>query len=167
MKKLGLILFAFIAMGMYAMAQGQGFPGNGQGRMPGMTKEMKEMMVKNMTDRQVERLKLSEEQTAQMKVLNEALITQMMAQFTPPTDSVPRKELTREEMEKLRKEHEAKLNEMQNSYVTLTKVILSEEQFKEFEKMQKERPQGFGRPGQGGPGGRRASRMGNGGGFGN
>ena len=33
--------------------------------------------------------------------------------------------------------------------------------------MQKERPQGFGRPGQGGPGGRRASRMGNGGGFGN
>ena len=46
-----------------------------------------------------------------------------------------------EDFEKMRKEREKSLTEMQNNYVTLVKVILSEEQFVEFEKMQKERPQ--------------------------
>ena len=101
MKKLGLMLFAFLAMSMCAIAQnfggddfggqgfggqgfggqdfgGQGFGGQGFGGM-GMGMGMggqranggampqfnKEQLVKNMTDRQVERLKLTPEQTEQ------------------------------------------------------------------------------------------------------
>lgn len=166
MKKIGLILFAFLAMSVCAMAQDEGRQrGQRQGRMPRFNKEQ---MVKNMTDRQVERLKLTDEQTAQMKVLNEALVTEMMSQrpqMGKPGE--PRQELTREEREKMRAEREKKMTEMQNNYVTLVKAVLSEEQFAEFEKMQKERPQGFRqgqgpRDRQGGQGGPRRERGGNG-----
>lgn len=149
MKKLGLILFAFLAMSVCAMAQDEGRQrGQRQGRMPRFNKEQ---MVKNMTDRQVERLKLTDEQTAQMKVLNEALVTEMMSQRSQMDNpDEPRQELTREEREKMRAEREKKMTEMQNNYMTLVKAVLSEEQFAEFEKMQKERPQGS-RQRQGGP----------------
>lgn len=181
MKKLGLTLFAFLAMSMCAVAQnfggddfggqgfggqdfggqgfgGQGFGGQGFGGM-GMGMGMggqranggampqfnKEQMVKNMTDRQVERLKLTPEQTEQMKVLNEALMTERMNQITQQMGNGAQRpdfqNMKPEDFEKMRKEREQKLAEMQNNYVTLVKVILTEEQFVEFEKMQKERPQ--------------------------
>ena len=181
MKKLGLMLFAFLAMSMCAIAQnfggddfggqgfggqgfggqdfgGQGFGGQGFGGM-GMGMGMggqranggampqfnKEQLVKNMTDRQVERLKLTPEQTEQMKVLNDALMTERMNQFTQQMgNGAQRPEIQNmkpEDFEKMRQEREKKLAEMQNNYVTLVKVILTEEQFVEFEKMQKERPQ--------------------------
>ena len=183
MKKLGLMLFAFLAMSMCALAQnfggddfggqgfggqdfggqgfgGQGFGGQGMGlgmgmgmrgqrpnggAMPQFSVEQKKQMVKNMTDRQVERLKLTPEQTEQMNVLNEALVAEMSKQFTPGANNgaqaVDFQNMKPEDFEKMRKEREKTLNEMQNNYVTLVKVILTEEQFVEFEKMQKERPQ--------------------------
>ncbi|MBR3896521.1 MAG: hypothetical protein IKJ42_05835 [Bacteroidaceae bacterium] len=184
MKKLGLMLFAFLAMSMCAIAQnfggddfggqgfggqdfggqgfggqgfgGQGFGGQGMGMgmggqrfnggaMPQFSKEQKKQMVKNMTDRQVERLKLTPEQTEQMSVLNEALVAEMSKQFTPGANNGGQRpdfqNMKPEDFEKMRKEREKSLTEMQNNYVTLVKVILSEEQFVEFEKMQKERPQ--------------------------
>lgn len=149
MKKFGLIMFAFLAMSVCVMAQDENRQrGERQGRMPRFNKEQ---MVKSMTDRQVERLKLTEKQVEQMKVLNEALVTEMMSQrpqMGQPGEA--RKEMTAEEREKMRAEREKKMTEMQNNYVTLVKAVLTEEQFTEFEKMQKERPQGF-RQGQGGP----------------
>lgn len=150
MKKLGLILFAFMAMCACVMAQEQGAGRQRGQRANGMPQFNKEQMVKMMTDRQVERLKLTDEQTAQMKVLNEALITEMMNQRPQMGNPQAFQEMTPEELEKMRKEREKKLTEMQNNYITLVKVVLTEEQFSEFEKMQKERPQGFGqgnRPG--------------------
>lgn len=153
MKKFGLILFAFLAMSVCAVAQGEGRQ-RGERRMQRMNKEQ---MVERMTQRQVERLKLTDEQTAQMKVLNEALVTEMMSQRPERNDSVPRKELTREEREEMRKQHQAKMEEMQNNYVTLVQAVLTPEQFTEFEKMQKERPRG---PRPGGPRGPRGDRGG-------
>ena len=181
MKKLGLMLFAFLAMSMCAIAQnfggddfggqgfggqgfggqdfgGQGFGGQGFGGM-GMGMGMggqranggampqfnKEQLVKNMTDRQVERLKLTPEQTEQMMVFNDALMTERMNQFPQQMGNGAQRldfqNMKPEDFEKMRQEREKKLAEMQNNYVTLVKVILTEEQFVEFEKMQKERPQ--------------------------
>lgn len=167
MKKLGLILFAFMAMSVCALAQGQG-EGRQRGQRPGgMRAPNKEQMVKMMTDRQIERLKLTEKQIEQMKVLNEALVTEMMSQRPQMGNPQERQEMTPEEREKMRKEREKKMTEMQNNYVTLVKAVLTEEQFIEFEKMQKERPQGF-RQGnrRGGPGGQGGGPRGNRGGFG-
>ena len=67
MKKIGLILFAFLAMSVCAMAQ---MPNFDRGEM-----------LKNMTKQQVERLKLNEEQTAKMLVLNDSLMSSMMSGF--------------------------------------------------------------------------------------
>ena len=157
MKKIGMIMFALLLMSVGAIAQ------NEQRRAPQMPRMDKKAMVENMTKRQVERLKLTDEQTAQMKVLNEALVTEMMAGRPQMNDSVPRKELSREELEAQRKVREKRMEEMRNNYVTLTKASLTPEQFVEFEKMQKERPQGMGRPqGQGNrrPGGPREGGFG-------
>lgn len=67
MKKIGLILFAFLAMSVCAMAQ-----------MPNFDRGQ---MLKNMTDGQVERLKLNKEQAAKMLVLNDSLMSSMMSGF--------------------------------------------------------------------------------------
>lgn len=153
MKKIGLILFALMLMSVGAAAQQNA--GGRERRGPRMDKAT---MVERMTDRQVKRLKLTEDQTAQMKVLNEALVTEMMSQAPQRNDSVPRREMSREEREAQRKAREARMEEMRNNYVTLAKAILTPEQFAEFEKMQKERPQG--RPG--GPRGQRGGQRGGG-----
>ena len=104
MKKLGLILFAFMAMCACVMAQEQGAGRQRGQRANGMPQFNKEQMVKMMTDRQVERLKLTDEQTAQMKVLNEALITEMMNQRPQMGNPQAFQEMTPEELEKMRKE---------------------------------------------------------------
>ena len=137
MKKIGLILFALMLMSVGAVAQQNA--GGRERRAPRMDKAT---MVKRMTDNQVKRLKLTKEQTEQMNVLNEAYVTEMMAQGPQRNDSIPRREMSREERDAQRKAREARMNEMRNNYVTLAKAILTPEQFKEFEKMQKERPQG-------------------------
>lgn len=151
MRKIGLILVAFLLMSVGAVAQQNA--GNRERRAPRMDKAT---MVERMTERQVKRLKLTEKQVEQMKVLNEALVTEMMAGATPQRDSIPRREQTREQREAQRKAREARMEEMRNNYVTLVKAVLTPEQFVEFEKMQKERPQGMqgrqgGRNRQGGP----------------
>lgn len=158
MKKIGLILFALMLMSVGAVAQQNA--GGRERRAPRMDKAT---MVKRMTDNQVKRLKLTKEQTEQMNVLNEAYVTEMMAQGPQRNDSIPRREMSREERDAQRKAREARMNEMRNNYVTLAKAILTPEQFKEFEKMQKERPQGR----QGRQGGQRGQRGGqrDGGGF--
>ena len=133
MKKLGLILFAFLAMSVCALAQGQGEGrqrGQRSGGMPGFNKEQ---MVKSMTDRQKDRLKLTDKQVEQMKVLNESLVTEMMKQRPQMVNPQERQQMTSEEREKQRKEREKKMTEMQNNYVTLVKAVLTEDQFKEFE----------------------------------
>ena len=132
MKKIGLILFALMLMSVGAVAQQNA--GGRERRAPRMDKAT---MVKRMTDNQVKRLKLTKEQTEQMNVLNEAYVTEMMAQGPQRNDSIPRREMSREERDAQRKAREARMNEMRNNYVTLAKAILTPEQFKEFEKMQK------------------------------
>ena len=69
MKKFGLILFASLAMSVGAMAQ---MPNFDRGEM-----------VKNMTNGQVERLKLNKDQAAKMQALNDTLMSSMMGGFTP------------------------------------------------------------------------------------
>lgn len=168
MKKIGLILFAFLAMTFSAMAQD-----NGERReRRGGQRMNKEQMVERMTQRQVERLKLTKEQTAQMKVLNESLVTEMMAGRTERpnrNDSNASRQMSREERDSVRQAREKRMTEMQNNYVTLVKAVLTPEQFTEFEKMQKERPQGrFGGPRDGQRGGQRGGQGGGQrGGFGN
>ena len=164
MKKIGLILLSLVLMSVGAVAQN-----NNAGRERRAPRMDKETMVKNMTDRHVKRLKLTEKQTEQMKVLNEALVTEMMSGTNQRNgvqrndnqggNAQPGRVLSREEREEARKAREKRMTEMQNNYVTLVKAVLTPEQFVEFEKMQKERPQGrFGngnRPGGNRPGGPR------------
>lgn len=126
MKKIGLILFASLAMSVGAMAQ---MPNFDRGEM-----------LKNMTKQQVERLKLNEEQAAKMLVLNDSLMSSMMSGFRPGAD------MGQVDFEAMR----AKMEKAREKYTKGVKELLTEEQYKEFEKMQKERMQRFG--GQGGPG---------------
>ncbi len=171
MKKIGLILFAFLAMTFSAVAQD-----NGERRARREGPRMnKEQMVENMTKRQVERLKLTKEQTDQMKVLNEALVTEMMAnnpgRQVRTESAATRRQMTSEQREAARKEREKRTTEMQSNYAKKVKAVLTPEQFAEFEKMQKERPQGRNqngrRGGQGGPrGGQGGGPRGGQGGFG-
>jgi len=125
MKKIGLILFASLAMSVGAMAQ---MPNFDRGEM-----------LKNMTKQQVERLKLNEEQAAKMLVLNDSLMSSMMSGFRPGAD------MGQVDFEAMR----AKMEKAREKYTKGVKALLTEEQYKEFEKMQKERMQRFG--GQGGP----------------
>lgn len=127
MKKNGLILFAFLAMSVSAMAQ---MPNFDRGEM-----------LKNMTKEQAERLKLNETQAAKMLVLNDSLMSSMMSGFRPGAD------MGQVDFEAMR----AKMEKAREKYTKGVKALLTEEQYKEFEKMQKERMQRFG-GGQGGPG---------------
>ena len=126
MKKIGLILFASLAMSVSAMAQ---MPNFDRGEM-----------LKNMTKQQVERLKLNEEQAAKMLVLNDSLMSSMMSGFRPGAD------MGQVDFEAMR----TKMEKAREKYTKGVKALLTEEQYKEFEKMQKEHMQRFG--GQGGPG---------------
>lgn len=149
MKKIALFLFALMVMVAGAMAQENNNRGEGR-RAPQMNKET---MVKNMTDRQVKRLKLNDQQTEQMKVLNTAYVDELMASMPQmpgfgQNRAEGQKQMTAEEREAERKKRQKRMEEMQNNYVTLVKAILTEEQFVEFEKMQKERPQMGNRQGQ-------------------
>ena len=126
MKKIGLILFASLAMSVGAMAQ---MPNFDRGEM-----------LKNMTNNQAERLKLNKEQAAKLLVLNDSLMSSMMSGFTPGADMGQIDfEAVRAQMEKAREK-----------YNKGVKALLTAEQYKEFEKMQEEQRQ---RMGQGGPGG--------------
>ncbi len=161
MKKIGLILFAFLAMTFSAVAQDNGERRMRRGEAPRMNKEQ---MVENMTQRQVKRLKLTAEQTAQMKALNEALVTEMMADNSgrqARNESVEtRRQMTREQRDAARKEREKRTTEMQNNYAKKVKAVLTPEQFAEFEKMQKERPQQRRPQGDNRQGGRRGGQGG-------
>lgn len=126
MRKIGLILFASLAMSVSAMAQ---MPNFDRGEI-----------LKNMTKQQVERLKLNEEQAAKMLVLNDSLMSSMMSGFRPGAD------MGQVDFEAMR----AKMEKARDKYTKGVKALLTEEQYKEFEKMQKEHMQRFG--GQGGPG---------------
>lgn len=126
MKKIGLILFASLAMSVCAMAQ---MPNFDRGEM-----------IKRMTSEQVERLKLNEQQAAKMQVLNDSLMSSMMSGFTPGAD------MGQIDFEAMR----AKMEKARAKYTKGVKALLTDEQYKEFEKMQQERMQRFG--GQGGPG---------------
>lgn len=125
MKKIGLILFAFLAMSVYTMAQ---MPNFDRGEM-----------LKNMTNNQAERLKLNKEQTAKLLVLNDSLMSSMMSGFRPGAD------MGEIDFEAMR----AKMEKAREKYTKGVKAILTDEQYKEFEKMQQEQRQ---RMGQGGPG---------------
>ena len=80
MKKIGLILFASLAMSVGAMAQ---MPNFDRGEM-----------LKNMTDNQAERLKLNKEQAAKMLVLNDSLmsIPLLCLEGVPDLSSTPKDE---------------------------------------------------------------------------
>ena len=121
-----MILFASLAMSVSAMAQ---MPNFDRGEI-----------LKNMTKQQVERLKLNEEQAAKMLVLNDSLMSSMMSGFRPGAD------MGQVDFEAMR----AKMEKARDKYTKGVKALLTEEQYKEFEKMQKEHMQRFG--GQGGPG---------------
>ena len=126
MKKIGLILFASLAMSVGAMAQ-----------MPNFDRSE---MLKNMTNNQTERLKLNKEQAAKMLVLNDSLMSPMMGGFTPGAD------MGQMDFEAMR----AKMEKAREKYNKGVKALLTADQYKEFEKMQEEQRQ---RMGQGGPGG--------------
>ncbi|MBR2359917.1 MAG: hypothetical protein IKJ42_03710 [Bacteroidaceae bacterium] len=126
MKKIGLILFASLAMSVGAMAQ-----------MPNFDRSE---MLKNMTNNQTERLKLNKEQAAKMLVLNDSLMSSMMGGFTPGAD------MGQMDFEAMR----AKMEKAREKYNKGVKALLTADQYKEFEKMQEEQRQ---RMGQGGPGG--------------
>ena len=126
MRKIGLILFAFLAMSVCAMAQ---MPNFDRGEM-----------LKNMTNNQAERLKLNKEQAAKLLVLNDSLMSSMMSGFTPGAD------MGQIDFEAVR----AKMEKAREKYNKGVKALLTAEQYKEFEKMQEEQRQ---RMGQGGPGG--------------
>ena len=113
MKKIGLILFASLAMSVGAMAQ---MPNFDRGEM-----------LKNMTKQQVERLKLNEEQAAKMLVLNDSLMSSMMSGFRPGAD------MGQVDFEAMR----AKMEKAREKYTKGVKALLTEEQYKEFEKMRK------------------------------
>jgi hypothetical protein len=125
MKKIGF-LFAFLAMSVCAMAQ---MPNFDRGEM-----------LKNMTNKQAERLKLNKEQAAKLLVLNDSLMSSMMSGFTPGAD------MGQIDFEAVR----AKMEKAREKYNKGVKALLTAEQYKEFEKMQEEQRQ---RMGQGGPGG--------------
>ena len=157
MRKIGLILFAFLAMSVCAVAQNN----RPRGERGGASRMNREQMVKSMTDNQVKRLKLNKEQAAKMLVLNDSLMSATMGGFGARQRNVPRSEMSQADREALRKEREARTAKAREKYNKEVKAILTPEQFKEFEKMEKERPQGFGNGrrsnapnGQGGPGGR-------------
>lgn len=151
MKKIGLILFAFLAMSVCAVAQNEGRPRGERGGMPRMNREQ---MVKSMTDNQTKRLKLSKEQAAKMQVLNDTLMSSMMGGFGQRQRNTQRTEMTQAQREAQRKERTEKMNKAREQYNKGVKAILTAEQYKEFEKMQKEEQRGFGGPGgQGRPGG--------------
>ena len=174
MKKIGLMLFAFLAMSVCAMAQNEGRPARGE--RGGMGRMNREQMVKNMTDNQVKRLKLNKEQAAKMQVLNDSLMSSMMGGFGQgQRNNTPRREMSSEDRAAQRKAMETRMTQAREKYNKGVKAILTAEQYKEFEKMQNERPQGFrqggqrGQGGQGRPGGQggpRGNRGGQGGNFG-
>ncbi|MBQ8361546.1 MAG: DUF4890 domain-containing protein [Bacteroidaceae bacterium] len=152
MKKFGLILLAFVAMVAGVAAQDRGDRGNRRG--PRMNRAT---IVERMTARQVERLSLNEEQTARMKELNAEYFAQleqlMRAGGSEPTDSVAGKKVTKEERKAQREAMEEKTKAVRADYLAKVKEVLTPEQYAEFEKMEKERPQG--RPGgRRGPGSR-------------
>ncbi len=153
MKKIGLVLFAFLAMSVCAVAQNDR-PRGERGGAPRMNREQ---MVKNMTDNQVKRLKLNKEQAAKMQVLNDSLMSATMGGFGTRQRNAPRSEMSQSDREAQRKDREARTAKAREKYNKEVKAILTPEQYKEFEKMEKERPQqGFGggrRGGQGGPNG--------------
>ena len=156
MKKIGLILFAFLAMGVSVVAQNDR-PRGERGGAPRMNREQ---MVKNMTDNQVKRLKLNKEQAAKMQVLNDSLMSATMGGFGTRQRNAPRTEMSQADRDAQRKEREVRTAKAREKYNKDVKAILTPEQYKEFEKMEKERPQqGFGGRrtngpgGQGGPGG--------------
>ena len=131
MKKFGLILFASLAMSVGAMAQ---MPNFDRGEI-----------VKNMTNGQVERLKLNKDQAAKMQALNDTLMSSMMGGFTPGADPGQMDfEAMRANMEKAREK-----------YNKGVKALLTADQYKEFEKMQAEQRQGMGGGAPGGFGGPR------------
>ena len=133
MKKIGLCLFAFLAMSVSAMAQN------------GMPEFNKEQMLKMMTDRQTERLKLDKAQATKMLVLNDSLMSTMMSGFKPGAD------MGQVDFEAMR----AKMEKAREKYNKGVKALLTADQYKEFEKMQEEQRQGFG---GGAPGGSGAPR---------
>ena len=167
MKKIGLVLFAFLAMSVVALAQDDNRRGMRRANAPRMNKEQ---MVENMTKRQVERLKLTDEQAAKMKELNGTLVNGMMGERSQSADVSKGKDaeknrvLTREEREERRKQREAQTEEARKNYMKSAKAILTPEQYAEFEKMQKEQQQRQGRRGQGNRG--QGERGGNRGDFG-
>lgn len=158
MKKIGLMMFALVAMLTGVSAQENGPRGDRRG--PRMDRET---MVTRMTERQAERLGLNEEQTAKMKELNAdyfAQMEQMRGGAPVKNDSIAPKKLTREERKALREANEEKMKTLRTDYMAKVKEVLTEEQYAKFEKMEKERPQGR-------PGGRRGGpRGGNRGDFG-
>ncbi|MBQ8737249.1 MAG: DUF4890 domain-containing protein [Bacteroidaceae bacterium] len=144
MKKLGLVLFAFLAMSVCTMAQNEN-----RERAPRMNREQ---MVKSMTENHAKRLNLNAEQTAKMQVLNDSLMSNMMSGFGQRQGGTSYRDMSQEERDAMRKERETKMNAAREKYNKGVKAILTEEQYKEFEKMQKETPQ-FGQRGQRGQGG--------------
>lgn len=129
MKKKGLILFAALAMSVSAMAQN------------GMPEFNKEQMLKMMTDRQTERLKLDKAQATKMLVLNDSLMSTMMSGFKPGAD------MGQVDFEAMR----AKMEKAREKYNKGVKALLTADQYKEFEKMQEEQRRGFGGGAPGAP----------------
>ena len=104
------------------------------------------------TENHAKRLNLNAEQTAKMQVLNDSLMSNMMGGFGQRQGGTSYRDMSQEERDAMRKERETKMNAAREKYNKGVKAILTEEQYKEFEKMQKETPL-FGQRGQRGQGG--------------
>lgn len=155
MKKFGFmaILFSMVALGTVAQENSRRMRPRGEHRMN------KEMMAKRMTERQTQRLSLTDVQQDSMQVFNLEFLTQMQA-LRPDrsdhrreqvvSDSLSNKKMDRKEMRKRRKEMEkqstAQMDSLRTVYNMRVKSVLSDEQYAEFEKMQSERPQHGRRP---------------------
>ncbi len=140
MKKLGLVLFAFLAMSLGVMAQPDG--GRRDDGRRGQRMMSPEKMVERMTERQTERLKLTDEQKASMQALNTAYMAKMRQPRPEKKDEGEVKNMTKEERQALRQANMERMKTVRAEYEAEVKKVLTPEQYAEFEKMQKERPQG-------------------------
>lgn len=157
MRKLVMVFFAFCAISMGLMAQGE------VGRRENGRREQRmispEKMAERMTERQTERLKLSDEQKAGMQALNSAYVTKMRQPRPEMKDGDEVKKMSKEERQALRQASMERMKTIRAEYEAEVKKVLTPEQYAEFEKMQKERPQGN-RPRGGRSDGQRGPRRG-------
>lgn len=157
MKKLVMVFFAFCAISMGLMAQGE--VGRRENGPRGERMMSPEKMVERMTERQTERLKLTNEQKASMQALNSAYVAKMRQPRPEMKDGDEVKKMSKEERQALRKANMERMKTVRAEYEAEVKKVLTPEQYAEFEKMQKERPQGN-RPRGGRPDGERGPRRG-------